>query len=84
MIQYFSIFQLIIIANAIYQINNSINKFKTIFDFLLLPHYIILCNRSFIFIKQNCKINWMEIIPISDRIRIFYNVYIHSRIIHFN
>ncbi len=37
MIQYFSIFQFIIIANAIYQINNSINKFKTIFDFLLLP-----------------------------------------------
>jgi len=37
MIQYFSIFQLIIIANTIYQINNSINKFKTIFDFLLLP-----------------------------------------------
>ena len=38
MIQYFSIVQLIIIVNAIYQINNSkINKFKIIFDYLLLP-----------------------------------------------
>lgn len=38
MIQYFSIVQLIIIVNAIYQINNSkINKFKIMFDYLLLP-----------------------------------------------
>ena len=38
MIQYVSIVQLIIIINAIYQINNSkINKFKIMFDYLLLP-----------------------------------------------